>query len=61
MRLDGQLATGSFVAGNSFSIADITAFVSIEYAGWLKIKPDVEHVHLQRWFAEVRQRPSAGA
>ena len=59
VRLDAQLGNGSYVAGDNFSIADITAFVTIEFAGWIKISPDTGHSNLQRWLEQIRQRPSA--
>lgn len=58
-RLDQQLGKAHYVAGNRFSIADITAFVTVEFAGWLKIAPDERHRHLQHWLNAVRLRPSA--
>lgn len=60
-RLDALLAGGEFVAGPRYSIADITALVSIDFAGWRKLKPPEELAHLRRWHAAVSARPSAAA
>jgi glutathione S-transferase len=60
-RLDALLAEDEFVAGRRYSIADITALVSIDFAGWRKLKPPEELGHLRRWHAAVSARPSAAA
>ncbi len=59
--LDEQLATHQFVAGNSFSVADITAFVAVNFASWVKMSVPDELTHLKRWHAEVGKRPSTQA
>lgn len=59
--LDAQLAAHPFIAGDTFSIADITAFVSVEFLKPAKIAlPDELH-HLRRWHEAVSARPSASA
>ena len=60
-RLDEWLAGSEFVAGPRYSVADITALVSIDFAGWRKLKPPEELGHLRRWYAAVSARPSAAA
>jgi glutathione S-transferase len=59
--LDGVLADRDFVAGERFTIADITAFCALEFArGLMKFRPGEEgYVNLQRWRDRVAQRPSA--
>lgn len=59
--LDEQLAQVPFVAGGSFSVADITAFVAIDFAGWVKVQIPPEHGHLAAWYRKVARRPSASA
>jgi len=62
MRLfDRQLTANRFVAGADFSIADITAFVSVEFlkAAQLSVPDDMKH--LARWRDEVAARPGAAA
>jgi glutathione S-transferase len=58
---DTQLASNRFVAGGDFSIADITAFISIEFLKPAKLMMPADLVHLARWHAECAARPSAGA
>ena len=59
--LDGVLAGRRFVAGERFTIADITALVGLDFWRVVKIRPAPEHAHVQRWHAEVSARPSAKA
>ena len=59
--LDATLATQPFVAGQRFTIADITAFCAIEFArGLMKFRPAQEGLpHLQAWRDRIAERPSA--
>lgn len=59
--LDKQLAESEFIAGDSYSIADITALCAIDFARVVKIKVDEKQHHLQRWYDAVSARPSAKA
>jgi glutathione S-transferase len=60
--LDGQLATREFIAGDAFSIADIVALCTLEFAANLNdLKPSPEQHDLGRWFESVSSRPSAKA
>lgn len=60
-RLDGQLADNTFVAGENFSIADITAMVVVDFAAWVKIEVPEDLGNLRRWHKAVSARPSAAA
>lgn len=57
--LDKQLAKYKFIAGDKFSIADITALCAIDFAVAVNIPIPDECHHLKRWYAEVSQRQSA--
>lgn len=59
--LDKRLADNAFIAGDKFSIADITAFCAIDFARVVDIRPSDEHQHLLRWFKETSDRPSSKA
>jgi glutathione S-transferase len=61
--LDATLAGQPFVAGQRFTIADITAFCALEFArGLMKFRPGQEGLaHLQAWRDRIAERPSAGA
>ena len=60
--LDGVLARQPYVAGERFTIADITAFCGLEFArGMIKFKPGDEGLaHLQAWRHRIAARPSVG-
>lgn len=60
-RLDDRLAGNEFVAGEFFSLADISAMVVVDFAGWIKIRPPEDARNLQRWYQTVSTRPSAAA
>lgn len=60
-RLDGQLADNDFVAGNFFSIADISALVFVDFAARGKLEIPEESRHLRRWYEAVAGRASAAA
>lgn len=60
--LDGQLAMREFVAGDEYSIADVTALCTFDFAGALNdLHPTPEHRHLLAWHERVSSRPSAVA
>jgi glutathione S-transferase len=59
--LDGELANRQFIAGNRYTIADITAMVAIDFGRLSGIKIDPGHKNLARWHQEVSARPSAKA
>ncbi len=60
--LDAELSRQPFVAGERFTVADITAFCALEFArGLMKFKPGSEGLpHLQAWRDRIAERPSAG-
>ena len=60
-RLDGQLAGNQYVAGDNYSMADITALVFIGFARNVKAEIPDECTNLKRWYDEVSQRPSSAA
>ena len=59
--LDGELAKRRFIAGDRYSIADITALVGIDFGrvSDIRIAPELKNV--ARWHQEVSSRPSAKA
>lgn len=60
--LDKQLARHRFITGDTFTVADITAFCALDFLNRLMQVPIAEdHVNLRRWFAEVEKRPSVPA
>ncbi|TWX71151.1 glutathione S-transferase family protein [Colwellia sp. C1TZA3] len=59
--LDKHLAASEYIAGDSFSIADITALISIDFNRVNNIRITDEQNNLKRWYANVSSRPSAKA
>lgn len=60
-KLDRRLADNRFLAGSAFSIADITAFVAIDFAKRADIEIPPARSNVARWFSEIAARPSAAA
>ncbi len=60
--LDETLQKQAWIAGDRFTIADITAFCAIEFARLMKFNAGAEgFVALQAWRDRVAERPSARA
>jgi glutathione S-transferase len=59
--LDRQLGDQPFVAGVSYSVADITALIAIDFMKPAKLAVPPEHRNMLRWYAEASARPSAKA
>lgn len=61
-RLDREFAESQFVAGDRFTIADISLLTGIDFAETLVgVPPDFELTNLTRWRADMAQRPSVMA
>jgi glutathione S-transferase len=58
-RLDGQLADNSYVAGDFYSVADISAMVAVDFAAWIKLTAPDSALNLARWYRSVSKRPGA--
>ena len=57
--LNDRLSKQAYLGGEAFSVADITAYVVIDFAGWVKLVPGENHEALNRWYHAVAARPSA--
>ncbi|MGY8852829.1 MAG: glutathione S-transferase family protein [Pseudomonadales bacterium] len=61
-RLDAELAARRMIAGDTYTMADITAMCVIDFAEQLvALSPDDQLLNLARWRNEVGKRPSAKA
>ncbi len=60
-RLNERLEESEWIAGGHFTIADITAFVTVEFAGRVEEGIPADHEGIHRWHARVADRPSARA
>jgi len=59
--LDRELKDRRFVVGDTFSVADITGLISVDFMKPAKLAVPDELKHLKRWHAEISARPSASA
>ena len=57
--LDRELKDRPFVAGDSFTVADITGLVSVDFMKPAKLAVPDELKNLKRWHADISARPSA--
>lgn len=58
-RLDGHLAANDFIAGDRYSIADITALVAIDFMRPARLARPERLSNVMRWYRSVSSRPSA--
>ncbi len=56
--LDAVLAENEYVAGDTFSVADITAFAGLAFADFAKVEIPETLTNLQAWRAKMAARPS---
>ena len=59
--LDRELAVYQFVAGDRYSIADILALVTVNFAARINLTIPDDCSHLRRWHESVSLRASAAA
>jgi glutathione S-transferase len=59
--LDAELADRPFIAGDRFTIADITALVGIDFGRITGIRIQPNQANLKRWYDAVSSRSSAMA
>jgi glutathione S-transferase len=59
--LDEELASRPFVAGERYTIADITALCAVDFGRVTDIRIQPDQRHLARWYEAVSSRPSAKA
>jgi len=56
-----QLASSPFIAGDTFTIADICALTTIDFAKWIGLHLEPDNRQLAAWRERVSTRPSATA
>ena len=59
--LDRELAAKPYIAGESYTVADITALVAVDWLRVARLSMPDECANLRRWHGEVSARPSATA
>jgi glutathione S-transferase len=60
-QMDARLGQSEFIAGPHYSVADITALITIDFAARAKMPIPESCDHLHRWHEQVCARPSAKA
>jgi glutathione S-transferase len=60
-KMNDHLAGRRFVCGDNFTIADITALVTVDWAKWIKLEIPEKYGNLRRWHDLVSGRSSAKA
>ncbi|MDE0059991.1 MAG: glutathione S-transferase [Defluviicoccus sp.] len=60
-KLDGRLADARYLAGERFTVADITAYCTVDFARFIEMEVSDERPNLARWHAEVAARESIRA
>lgn len=55
---DQRLANNEYVAGDFYSLADITTLVVCDFAKWIKEDIPTSCSNLQAWYEKVSQRPA---
>lgn len=61
-KLNKQLEHNEFIAGDEFSVADITAFCAVDFAKMIRVRIDTERdPHLERWYQGMSARSSVSA
>lgn len=59
--LDRELADRPFMAGDDYSMADICALTTVDFADWIGLPVPDEFEQVKAWRARVSARPSATA
>ena len=59
--LDAELADREFIAGERYTIADITALVALDFTKPARIEIADDLVNLHRWYKSIKARPSSAA
>ena len=59
--LDGELANREFIAGDRYTIADITGMIAFDFMKPARIERPEHLTNVMRWYQAVSSRPSAKA
>jgi len=59
--LDRELDGKPFVAGDTYTMADICLLSTVDFAGWIGLPLEPEFANLKAWHDRVSERPSAKA
>jgi glutathione S-transferase len=59
--LDGELKNTQYIAGDRYSVADITALCAVDFMKPARLAVPDDCTNVKRWHADVSARPSAKA
>ncbi len=59
--MNRHLEGREFIAGDHYSLADITLLVTVDFSAWVKASPDQNLTHLWRWHSMASARPASKA
>jgi glutathione S-transferase len=59
--LDRELDGRAFVAGEAYTMADICALSTMDFASWIGLKTEPQLANVAAWHERVSARPSAAA
>ena len=60
-RIEKRLGETNWLAGDHYSLADISLLAVTDFAGWVEINPLENRPGLSRWYQQAAARPSASA
>ena len=58
-QLEQRLTESEFLAGDRFTLADITNMCAVDFAARVELQVPSENANTQRWYAVCHSRPSA--
>ncbi len=59
--LQDRLAGRDYVASDRFTVADITTFVSLDFAKWVGLRAGDSHPNVAAYHARIKARPASAA
>ncbi len=59
--MNDELKDKEFIAGERFTIADITAMIAVDFLKPARLEVPEEHTHVLDWHKRMKARPSANA
>jgi glutathione S-transferase len=60
-RIEKQLSSCRYLAGDDFTVADITLLTVVDFATWVELDAAAGRPALAAWYKNISTRPSAGA
>ena len=57
-KLETRLAKSPYIAGENYSLADITGLCAVDFAGFVKCGIPDGNVHTKAWYEKVSSRPA---